>query len=242
MALYTIGEVAELCHINPVTLRAWQRRYGLLKPQRTDGGHRLFSETDIARIHEIKRWIAKGIPVSKVKTLLNNESPEHLTGWYDHQETLLGILQSGNVARLRHWIAETDKETPTDTLVNQLYLPLRQRLKHSQSAMQIMLSMLDGALIGYISLRLASDNKRAGRDALLVGWNISDTTRLWLAAWVSLQQGWRISVLAHPLQILRPSLFNGQTLLVYCGDTPTPTQKNQFTIWQQAGYPIYSLS
>ncbi|EPZ1606460.1 MerR family DNA-binding transcriptional regulator, partial [Shigella boydii] len=25
----------------PVTLRAWQRRYGLLKPQRTDGGHRL---------------------------------------------------------------------------------------------------------------------------------------------------------------------------------------------------------
>ncbi|NAG22818.1 MerR family DNA-binding transcriptional regulator, partial [Escherichia coli] len=24
----------------PVTLRAWQRRYGLLKPQRTDGGHR----------------------------------------------------------------------------------------------------------------------------------------------------------------------------------------------------------
>ncbi|ETJ32207.1 hypothetical protein Q604_UNBC13327G0001, partial [human gut metagenome] len=28
MALYTIGEVALLCDINPVTLRAWQRRYG----------------------------------------------------------------------------------------------------------------------------------------------------------------------------------------------------------------------
>ncbi len=44
MALYTIGEVALLCDINPVTLRAWQRRYGLLKPQRTDGGHRLFND------------------------------------------------------------------------------------------------------------------------------------------------------------------------------------------------------
>ena len=52
MALYTIGEVALLCDINPVTLRAWQRRYGLLKPQRTDGGHRLFNDDDIDRIRE----------------------------------------------------------------------------------------------------------------------------------------------------------------------------------------------
>ena len=50
MALYTIGEVALLCDINPVTLRAWQRRYGLLKPQRTDGGHRLFNDDDIEEV------------------------------------------------------------------------------------------------------------------------------------------------------------------------------------------------
>ena len=70
MALYTIGEVALLCDINPVTLRAWQRRYGLLKPQRTDGGHRLFNDADIDRIREIKRWIDNGVQVSKVKMLL----------------------------------------------------------------------------------------------------------------------------------------------------------------------------
>ena len=55
MALYTIGEVAQLCDINPVTLRAWQRRYELIKPQRTDGGHRLFNDNEIERIREIKR-------------------------------------------------------------------------------------------------------------------------------------------------------------------------------------------
>ena len=74
MALYTIGEVALLCDINPVTLRAWQRRYGLLKPQRTDGGHRLFNDADIDRIREIKRWIDNGVQVSKVKMLLSNEN------------------------------------------------------------------------------------------------------------------------------------------------------------------------
>lgn len=71
MALYTIGEVALLCDINPVTLRAWQRRYGLLKPQRTDGGHRLFNEADIDRIREIKSWIDNGVQVGKVKSLLS---------------------------------------------------------------------------------------------------------------------------------------------------------------------------
>ena len=40
MAYYSIGDVAERCGINPVTLRAWQRRYGLLKPQRSEGGRR----------------------------------------------------------------------------------------------------------------------------------------------------------------------------------------------------------
>ena len=44
---YSIGEFARLCGINATTLRAWQRRYGLLKPLRTDGGHRLYSDDDV---------------------------------------------------------------------------------------------------------------------------------------------------------------------------------------------------
>ncbi|WP_227627475.1 MerR family transcriptional regulator, partial [Klebsiella michiganensis] len=70
-----IGEVAERCGINPVTLRAWQRRYGLLKPQRSEGGHRQFDEEDIQRIEEIKRWIERGVSVGKVKALLEGQLP-----------------------------------------------------------------------------------------------------------------------------------------------------------------------
>ncbi|HCR5537970.1 TPA: MerR family transcriptional regulator, partial [Shigella flexneri] len=73
----------------PVTLRAWQRRYGLLKPQRTDGGHRLFNDADIDRIRETKRWIDNGVQVSKVKILLSNENVDVQNVWRDQQETLL---------------------------------------------------------------------------------------------------------------------------------------------------------
>lgn len=81
MALYTIGEVAQLCDINPVTLRAWQRRYELIKPQRTDGGHRLFNDNEIERIREIKRWIDAGVQVSKVKNLLPDREEDAEDGW-----------------------------------------------------------------------------------------------------------------------------------------------------------------
>lgn len=45
--LLPIREVARLTGVNPVTLRAWERRYGLVVPQRTGKGHRLYSEDQV---------------------------------------------------------------------------------------------------------------------------------------------------------------------------------------------------
>ncbi|XNM78614.1 hypothetical protein ACLK19_14205 [Escherichia coli] len=57
MALYTIGEVALLCDIDPLPRYARGRGIGLLKPQRTDGGHRCCDDADIDRNPRgIKRW------------------------------------------------------------------------------------------------------------------------------------------------------------------------------------------
>lgn len=181
MALYTIGEVAELCDINPVTLRAWQRRYGLIKPQRTDGGHRLFNDADIDRIREIKQWVDNGVQVSKVKALLLNDAQDPGSQWYQMQETLLRLLRAGNINRVRNWVSETGRDYPAQTLIDKLFIPLRHRLQSQQPALAILLSILDGVLINYIALCLASARKKSGKDALVIGWNISDTTRLWLA-------------------------------------------------------------
>lgn len=163
MALYTIGEVALLCDINPVTLRAWQRRYGLLKPQRTDGGHRLFNDADIDRIREIKRWIDNGVQVSKVKMLLSNENVDVQNGWRDQQETLLNYLQSGNLQSLRMWIKERGQDYPAQTLTTHLFIPLRRRLQCQQPTLQTLLAILDGVLINYIAICLASARKNRAK-------------------------------------------------------------------------------
>lgn len=241
MALYTIGEVALLCDINPVTLRAWQRRYGLLKPQRTDGGHRLFNDADIDRIREIKRWINNGVQVSKVKTLLSNESIDAHNGWREQQETLLSYLQNNNLHSLRQWIKERGQDYPAQTLNTHLFIPLRRRLQCQQPVLQALLGILDGVLINYIAICLTSARKKQGKDALVVGWNVHDTTRLWLEAWVASQQGWRVDVLAHSLSQLRPELFEGRTLLVCCGESQTPAQQQQLSEWRALGHDIYPL-
>lgn len=68
--LFPIREVARLTGINPVTLRAWERRYGLIQPQRTESGHRLYSQADIDDVRSILGWIERGVAVSKVGKIL----------------------------------------------------------------------------------------------------------------------------------------------------------------------------
>lgn len=73
--LFPIREVARLTGVNPVTLRAWERRYGLILPTRTESGHRLYSMTDIERVHSILGWIERGVAVSKVGKILSKTEP-----------------------------------------------------------------------------------------------------------------------------------------------------------------------
>lgn len=227
MALYTIGEVALLCDINPVTLRAWQRRYGLLKPQRTDGGHRLFNDADIDRIREIKRWIDNGVQVSKVKMLLSNENVDVQNGWRDQQETLLTYLQSGNLHSLRTWIKERGQDYPAQTLTTHLFIPLRRRLQCQQPTLQTLLAILDGVLINYISICTAS----ARKNRVKMHWWLAGIFRIPLVC------GWRAglpvnkdgALMSSPTRSINYALNCSKAVHCWCGAViiePPPNSSN----------------
>ncbi|SFM88534.1 DNA-binding transcriptional regulator, MerR family [Izhakiella capsodis] len=238
MAIYSIGDVAERCDINPVTLRAWQRRYGLLKPKRTEGGHRQFDDEDIQRIEEIKRWIESGVPVGKVKVLLSGDNVEVHDGWAALQEEMMMVLRHVRPAKLRARILSAGREHSVDALIDHVFVPVRQRLGLDQNTARTMCSLLDGALIDYVVFCLNASRKKAGKDALLIGWGNEDRTRLWLEAWRLSQQGWRIDVLAEPLDHPRPELFPGQHIFVYTGNKLSHRQQEQLFHWQDQGFSI----
>src|SRR5215207_1482761 len=54
------------------TFRAWERRYGVPHPQRTHGGHRLYSERDIAIIRWLRERTEEGMNISHAVMLLTN--------------------------------------------------------------------------------------------------------------------------------------------------------------------------
>lgn len=58
--------------VPPDTFRAWERRYGVPRPQRTQGGHRLYSERDIAIIRWLRDRTAEGMNISHAVMLLSN--------------------------------------------------------------------------------------------------------------------------------------------------------------------------
>ena len=54
-----------------MTLRAWERRYGLIRPQRTPKGHRLYSRADIQRIEQVLALLDRGIAIGQARAALD---------------------------------------------------------------------------------------------------------------------------------------------------------------------------
>src|SRR5271166_6299327 len=64
-----IGELSRRVGVSPELLRAWETRYGLLSPERTKGGLRLFSEEDERRVHLMRKNIAAGLSAAEAARL-----------------------------------------------------------------------------------------------------------------------------------------------------------------------------
>lgn len=74
-ALYPIREVSRLTGVKPITLRAWERRYELIEPVRTESGHRLYTQDHIEFLRRALKLVEEdGIPISRVKAVLHEQA------------------------------------------------------------------------------------------------------------------------------------------------------------------------
>ena len=58
--MYTIKEAARLSGVTESSLRAWERRYGVVVPQRNESGYRVYSLEDLAAISSMRRLVENG--------------------------------------------------------------------------------------------------------------------------------------------------------------------------------------
>ncbi|MEL7559165.1 MerR family transcriptional regulator [Stutzerimonas chloritidismutans] len=137
--LFPIREVSRLTGVNPVTLRAWERRYGLIQPTRTESGHRLYSMADIDAVRSIVAWTERGVAVSKVGSILSRsaatraavppEQQEAVAGeWGEWQAQVQRAVSSFDESRLDQVYGQVFSTYPLPVVFRDVLLPLWQQL------------------------------------------------------------------------------------------------------------------
>src|SRR5699024_2808907 len=71
---YTVKQVSALTGIAPDRLRAWERRYGVVHPTRTDAGYRLYDDAGLAPLRLMMRLVEGGAPASLAAQQVNGTS------------------------------------------------------------------------------------------------------------------------------------------------------------------------
>lgn len=75
---YSLGAVARLTGLSPHVLRAWERRYGAVKPLRTAGGTRRYRESDVERLRQLRSAVQAGHAISEVANASSDELARRL--------------------------------------------------------------------------------------------------------------------------------------------------------------------
>lgn len=127
-----IRAVANLTGINPVTLRAWERRYNLITPRRTPKGHRLYTKDDVTLIKQVLELLDQGISISQVTSLLE-QPPVQKDGstrietcnvWSDYQQKMLGAVEKFDELALDRIYNDALSLYPVDVVNQRLISPL----------------------------------------------------------------------------------------------------------------------
>ena len=195
--IYPIREVSRLTGVNAVTLRAWQRRYGLVQPARTDKGHRLYSEQDIRQIGEILSWLERGVSIGQVKGLLSEPQSQPVS---DHwQQTLEQFSQALLVFNQRKAEAELNDllaSYPFELVRSRVLQPLVERL------LGLWRERPDGELLqqvwlGWLHTRFARHliEQEKGLPVTLASWGQVGPLDLVWAAYELIGQGYEVQLL-----------------------------------------------
>lgn len=123
-SLYKLSTLAKLTGLGVQAIRNWERRYNLLVPQRTEGGHRLYTERDLTTLLRIRELLDQGQSIGEIAAVAKqiNAVP-------------VGVIGDGGAANTSGAASAANAQLPTS-----------QRDASGARAVAMVGSELDGAL------------------------------------------------------------------------------------------------
>ncbi|MEA3252901.1 MAG: MerR family transcriptional regulator [Pseudomonadota bacterium] len=207
-ALYPIREVSRLTGVNAVTLRAWERRYGLIRPQRTPKGHRLYAREDIQRVERILHWLDRGVPVSQVRELLDRpDKTEQIAidegDWVGQHQQWIAVVEALDVQGLEGLFNQALALYPVEVCLMEIWQPVVKQLEerwHDQLGAAVQRQLLESFLRTRVGTRLYHANQYVHGPLLLLSRLSDEADRLGvlLLALAASAAGYRIQLFDTP--------------------------------------------
>ncbi len=255
MAYYPIRIVASETGVNAITLRAWERRYGLITPKRTAKGHRLYTEQDIQLIRKVVALLNRGIPISQAQAMIANgeamddvplRTPDRPSQWQHYREDLNRAVQEFNDQAMAALFNEVSQFFPIDVALRFLFIPLYRHLQDSLTQPQGMgrLRFYAAFLQARLAWRLSEQESGNGPSVIIANCTHDDDIDQLLLAILLRQHGlnpvWFSGTLT-PLQIseLLP-LPRWKALVLHISSDPGDMQHNQLeALARDGGLPVF---
>lgn len=128
---FRISTVTEMTGIPRNTLIAWERRYGLLKPDRRENGYRRYTEEDVAVLFKLKNALNAGLKISEAVELVRQANQNAADASSPHAAAV-GAGGAAPFSEQRRELMVALSSYRTDTaqkiLASLLSVPFRQRL------------------------------------------------------------------------------------------------------------------
>jgi DNA-binding transcriptional MerR regulator len=73
LPIYSIGAVERMLGLSAATIRNWEERYGFVKPERSSGGHRLYTRAQVEQLRFVMDGLARGLQPAEAHRLLGEQ-------------------------------------------------------------------------------------------------------------------------------------------------------------------------
>jgi MerR family transcriptional regulator, light-induced transcriptional regulator len=124
-----VGELARRVGVAPETLRAWERRYGVLRPSRTPGGYRVYGADDELRAQRMRELIESGWAAGQAAHAVTADEtvsepvPQHGLPFAASSDELLDALLSFDCATVQAAFDRVFAARSMDAALRDVVLP-----------------------------------------------------------------------------------------------------------------------
>jgi methanogenic corrinoid protein MtbC1 len=127
-AALNIAALSRRTGVAPDTLRKWEQRYQILRPSRTSGGQRRYSERDVARVEWLCERLREGYRIGEAAQLLGTTDVATTRSPKEHLHTILAALENGDAAEIGLLIDQGFALHGVDETLEEILRPLLQTI------------------------------------------------------------------------------------------------------------------